>query len=81
MNDPVIFGITGPTASGKTNLGVLLAKTINAEIISVDSAQVYKKLDIGTAKPTITDTKGVRHHLIDIDRYTPPNSFTCHHVC
>lgn len=77
MNDPVIFGITGPTASGKTNLGVLLAKTINAEIISVDSAQVYKKLDIGTAKPTINQTKGVRHHLIDI--VEPWQSYSVQH--
>lgn len=66
MSGSFILGITGPTASGKSNLSVLLAKKMNAEIISIDSVQVYKKLNIGTAKPTITQTNGIKHHLIDI---------------
>ena len=66
MTKPIVFGLTGPTASGKSDFGILLAKKINAEIISVDSTLVYKKLDIGAAKPTTAETQGVRHHLIDI---------------
>jgi tRNA dimethylallyltransferase len=56
----------GPTASGKTRLGVQLAKRLNGEIISVDSALVYRGMDIGTAKPTVAEREGVPHHLIDI---------------
>ena len=56
----------GPTASGKTALGVELAKEINGEIISVDSALIYKGMDIGTAKPTVEEMQGVPHHLISI---------------
>ena len=56
--------IYGPTAVGKSELAIKLAKKINAEIISADSTQIYKGLDIGTAKQL--DTKGVKHHLIDI---------------
>ena len=56
----------GPTASGKTALGVELAKAINGEVISVDSALIYKGMDIGTAKPTVDEMQGVPHHLISI---------------
>lgn len=62
---PVIY-LMGPTASGKTDLAVQLAQKIDAEIISVDSALVYKGMDIGTAKPTLEERQGVPHHLIDI---------------
>lgn len=55
----------GPTASGKTGLAVELAQELNGEIISVDSALVYRGMDIGTAKPTPTEMAGVPHHLID----------------
>lgn len=58
--------IYGPTASGKTALGVSLAKRFDGEIITVDSLQVYRGMDIGTAKPSATEREGVRHHLIDI---------------
>jgi tRNA dimethylallyltransferase len=58
--------ILGPTASGKTALAVELAKKINGEIISADSMQVYRGMDIGTAKPTEAERKGIPHHLIDI---------------
>lgn len=58
--------ICGPTASGKTALSVELAKALDAEIISADSMQVYRGMDIGTAKPTMEERQGVPHHLIDI---------------
>lgn len=58
--------ICGPTASGKTALSVALAKELDAEIISADSMQVYRGMDIGTAKPTVEERQGVPHHLIDI---------------
>ncbi|WP_022670976.1 tRNA (adenosine(37)-N6)-dimethylallyltransferase MiaA [Hippea alviniae] len=57
--------ILGPTAIGKTELAISLAKKINAEIISADSMQIYKFMDIGTAKPSKEEQKKVRHHLID----------------
>ncbi len=58
--------ILGPTATGKTNLAIKLAKQLDAEIISLDSALVYKYMDIGTAKPSLAEQDGVVHHLIDI---------------
>ncbi|QIW09946.1 tRNA (adenosine(37)-N6)-dimethylallyltransferase MiaA [Francisella sp. LA112445] len=61
-----IYAIAGPTASGKTSLSISVAKKINAEIISVDSSLVYKGMDIGTAKPTLQEQAGIKHHLIDI---------------
>lgn len=57
--------LTGPTAVGKTALSINLAKAINGEIISADSMQVYKKMDIGTAKVTPEEMDGVKHYLID----------------
>ncbi len=63
MAVPVIFG---PTAVGKTKLAIELAKAINGEIISADSMQVYRGMDIGTAKPTMEERQGVAHHLIDV---------------
>lgn len=58
--------IAGPTASGKTELGISLAKAIDGEIISADSMQIYKYMNIGTAKPTSIEMNGVPHHMIDI---------------
>lgn len=58
--------LTGPTAVGKTDLSIKLAKKVNGEIISADSMQVYEKMDIGTAKIKKEEMQGVRHHLIDI---------------
>ncbi len=63
---PSAILLMGPTASGKTALGVAMAQALNAEIISVDSALVYKGMDIGTAKPSLAERAGVPHHLIDI---------------
>jgi tRNA dimethylallyltransferase len=62
---PAIF-LMGPTASGKTALAVQLAQALNGEIISVDSALVFKGMDIGTAKPSMAERGGIPHHLIDI---------------
>ena len=61
-----IICVVGPTASGKTKLAVQLAKTYDGEVVSCDSMQIYKHMDIGTAKPTPEEMEGVRHHLIDI---------------
>ena len=65
MNRPVMIILTGPTAVGKTELSIRLAKEIGGEIISADSMQVYRGMDIGTAKITKEEMQGVRHHLID----------------
>ncbi|MGM9971415.1 MAG: tRNA (adenosine(37)-N6)-dimethylallyltransferase MiaA [Anaeroplasmataceae bacterium] len=61
-----IIVIVGPTAIGKTKISIELAKKLNLEIISGDSVAVYKGLDIGSAKPTIEEMDGVKHHLIDV---------------
>lgn len=61
-----ILIITGPTASGKTNLALRCAKQLDGEIISADSMQVYRHLNIGTAKITKLEMQGIRHHLIDV---------------
>lgn len=58
--------LTGPTASGKTDVGVALARLLDAEVVSMDSMTLYRGMDIGTAKPTIADRGGVPHHLIDV---------------
>ena len=74
---PKVIVIAGPTASGKTALSIELAKKINGEIISCDSMQIYKYMDIGTAKVTKEEADGIKHYLIDIvepnQRYTVSN--------
>ena len=65
MKKPIII-ITGPTAVGKTSLSIGLAKRIGGEIISADSMQVYRHMDIGSAKATKEEMDGIPHHLIDI---------------
>ena len=64
MKEKVIV-ICGPTASGKTALSIELAKKINGEIVSADSMQIYKDMNIGTAKPTIDEMQGIKHYLLD----------------
>ena len=72
MKQPLII-LTGPTASGKTALSVELAKRIGGEIISADSMQVYRYMDVGSAKVTTEEMDGVPHHLIDV--LDPQDSF------
>jgi tRNA dimethylallyltransferase len=74
MNKPKVIAIVGPTASGKTALAVQLAKHINGEVISADSRQVYRGLDIGSGKVTTEEMENIPHHLLDVvdpkDTYT-----------
>ena len=71
MKKPLII-LTGPTAAGKTDISIKLAKAIGGEIISADSMQVYKRMDIGTAKIMPEEMQGVPHHLIDVLEPTEP---------
>lgn len=64
-NSIKVISIVGPTASGKTKLAVKLAQKFNGEIVSADSMQIYKGMQIATARPTFDETEGVKHHLID----------------
>ncbi len=72
MND--IICVVGPTASGKTGLSIELAKEYDAEILSCDSMQIYRHMDIGTAKPTKEEMQGIPHHMIDV--VEPTESFS-----
>ncbi len=74
MTKTKIVAIVGPTAAGKSKIGLLLALKIGAEIISADSMQVYREMDIGTAKPTSKERKKVSHHLIDL--ISPDKNFS-----
>lgn len=65
MTDKIIC-IAGPTASGKTALAVALAKELNAEVVSCDSMQIYRYMDIGTAKPNADEMQGIPHHMLDV---------------
>ena len=65
MEKPKVIVICGPTASGKTSLSIELAKKIDGEIVSADSMQIYKSMNIGTAKPTKEEMQGIKHYLID----------------
>ena len=65
-NKPIVIAIMGPTASGKTELAIDIAKKINSNIHNVDSRQIYIDMDIGTAKPTADQQKEVQHFLIDL---------------
>ncbi|MCI9016289.1 MAG: tRNA (adenosine(37)-N6)-dimethylallyltransferase MiaA [Clostridia bacterium] len=66
MEKKKVIIICGPTASGKTNLSIELAKQIDGEIVSADSMQIYKDMDIGSAKPTKEEMQGIKHYMIDI---------------
>ena len=74
-----IICIAGPTASGKTALAVELAKELNGEVISCDSMQIYKRMDIGTAKPTVEEMQGIVHHMIDVAQ--PDEDFSVSKYC
>ncbi len=63
---PELLVITGPTATGKTALGVRLAELLGGEVVGADSMQIYRGMDVGTAKPTPQEMRGVRHHMIDV---------------
>ncbi|MBE6693205.1 MAG: tRNA (adenosine(37)-N6)-dimethylallyltransferase MiaA [Ruminococcaceae bacterium] len=65
-NKPKILAVVGSTASGKTALSIALAEALGGEIISCDSMQLYRRMNIGTAKPTAEEMRGIPHHLIDI---------------
>ena len=74
-----IICIAGPTASGKTAQAVELAKELNGEVISCDSMQIYKRMDIGTAKPTAEEMQGIVHHMIDVAE--PEEDFSVSKYC
>ena len=74
-----IICIAGPTASGKTALAVELAKELDGEVVSCDSMQVYKRMDIGTAKPSLEERQGVVHHMIDVAE--PEEDFSVSRYC
>ena len=65
MDKPKVIVICGPTASGKTSLSISLAKKINGEIVSCDSMQIYKEMDIVSAKPTVEEMQEIKHYLVD----------------
>ena len=74
MQQPPIIVVAGPTASGKTRLAVELALTLDGEVLSCDSMQLYRHMDIGTAKPNAEEMRGVPHHMIDV--IDPAESFS-----
>ena len=74
-----IICIAGPTASGKTALAVELAKELNGEVVSCDSMQVYRRMDIGTAKPTMEERQGIVHHMLDVAE--PDEDFSVSRYC
>ncbi len=66
MSAPKLVVVAGPTATGKTHLGILLAQALDGEIVSADSMQVYRRMDIGTAKATAEERAAARHHMLDV---------------
>ena len=74
-----IICIAGPTASGKTALAVELAKAVDGEVVSCDSMQIYKKMDIGTAKPTQEEMAGIPHHMLSVAE--PEEDFSVSRYC
>ena len=71
--------IAGPTASGKTALSIAMAKELDGEIVSCDSMQVYRRMDIGTAKPTLEEREGIVHHMLDVAE--PYEDFSVSRYC
>ena len=76
--NPIIC-IAGPTASGKTALAVALAQELGGEVVSCDSMQVYRRMDIGTAKPTVEEMQGIPHHMLDVAE--PDEDFSVSRYC
>lgn len=76
--NPIVC-LAGPTASGKTALAVELAKGLNGEVVSCDSMQVYRRMDIGTAKPSPEEMQGIPHHMIDVAE--PDEDFSVSRYC
>ena len=74
---PRIVAIVGSTASGKTGLAIELAKQLNGEIISCDSMQIYKGMNVGTATPDEAERQGIPHHLMDFVDPTDPRGYSC----
>lgn len=74
MDKNTCWILTGPTASGKTSLSIRLAKAHQCEIVCMDSMQIYRRMDIGTAKPTVQEMEGIPHHMIDVAE--PDESFS-----
>jgi len=74
-----IICIAGPTASGKTALAVALAKEVNGEVVSCDSMQIYKHMNIGTAKPTLEEMEGIPHHMLSVAE--PEEDFSVSRYC
>lgn len=66
MENKTCWILTGPTASGKTALSIRLAKAYDCEIVCMDSMQIYRRMNIGTAKPTLEEMEGIPHHMIDV---------------
>ncbi|MEE0867290.1 MAG: tRNA (adenosine(37)-N6)-dimethylallyltransferase MiaA [Clostridia bacterium] len=78
MKIPIV-AVVGSTASGKTALGIEIAKRFNGEVVSCDSMQIYKNLDIGTAKPSKEEMQGIAHHMLDIAE--PDENFSVGRFC
>ena len=77
ITKPRILAVVGCTASGKTSLAVELARQLDGEIVSCDSMQIYKGMNVGTATPTAQERKGIPHHLMDFVDPTDPKGYSC----
>ena len=66
MEKPKLLCVVGPTASGKTDFAIELCKERGGEVVSCDSMQIYRGMDIGTAKPTKEEMQGIAHHMLDV---------------
>jgi len=77
---PPRLALVGPTASGKTEAGIVLAQAFGAEIVSVDSMLVYRGMDVGTAKPTSEQRRAVPHHLLDVAAPSAPFSVAAYQL-
>ncbi len=77
MHKPPLIVVAGPTASGKTSLSIALAHRLSGEVVAMDSMQIYRHMDIGTAKPTLDEREGIPHYMLDVadprDAYTVAN--------